>query len=323
MVSRTRRTVSRPLKAWYVDGMAMTHRFLPLIALPAVLATSLLRAQAPAADTIGYSAEQCPSCAAWNAPARPRLLHGNAWYVGTEGLSALLLTSSAGHILIDAGLPESARPIMESIRASGFRVEDIRLIVNSHAHYDHAGGIAAIQRASGARIAASPSSARVLSLGNVERDDPQYAIALAYPSVSSVSIDTVRDGDTLRVGPLAIVAHFTPGHSPGGTSWSWRSCAESECLDFVYADSQTPVSADGFFFTRSTTYPNAIADFERSFARLGRLRCDVLITPHPGASQLWERLEAGKLRDPGACARYVNRARAQLARRIAAERGEQ
>ena len=82
------------------------------------------------------------------------------------------------------------------------------------------------------------------------------------------------------------------------------------------------MSADDFFFTRSTTYPTAIADFERGFATLASLRCDVLVTPHPGASQLWERLDAGKLRDPGACARYVATARAQLARRIAKEKGE-
>jgi metallo-beta-lactamase class B len=135
----------------------------------------------------------------------------------------------------------------------------------------------------------------------------------------------LADGDTVRAGPIAIVAHLTAGHTPGGTSWSWRSCEGTICLDFVYADSQTPVSADGFLFTRNTTYPTALADFARGFAVLERLSCDVLLTPRPGASQLWERLDErdhgqpDALRDAEACRRYAANARAQLARRVAAE----
>jgi metallo-beta-lactamase class B len=99
-------------------------------------------------------------------------------------------------------------------------------------------------------------------------------------------------------------------------------------VDFVYADSQTPVSADGYSFTRSRTYPSAIADFERGFALLERLSCDILVTPHPGASGLWERLaerergEPGGLEDREACRRYAASARERLAGRIAAERAD-
>jgi metallo-beta-lactamase class B len=206
-------------------------------------------------------------------------------------------------------------------------VEDIRIIGNSHAHYDHAGGIAAIQRASGARVLATASSAAVLRRGTPGADDPQHDIALPYPAVTGTDVGVIADGDTVRVGPVAIVAHATPGHTPGGTSWSWRSCEAASCLDFVYADSQTPVSADGFFFTRSTAYPTALADFARGFAVLEQLSCDVLLTPHPGASQLWERLDKrdhgqqDALQDRQACRRYAANARAQLARRVAAEGG--
>ncbi len=304
-----------------MNRLTLLRRIPVLVATAIGLTTTPAGAQDPRSAPAGYTAEQCPSCASWNAAQAPAKIFGNIHYVGTRGLSAILLTSDSGHILIDAGLPESAEPIMASIRGLGFRIEDVRLIVTSHAHYDHAGGVAAIQRASGARVAASASSARVLALGNVERDDPQYEIHLAYPAVTGTKLEVFDDGDTLRVGPLAITAHLTPGHTPGGTSWSWRACEGSECLNFVYADSQTPVSADNFYFTRSRDYPNAIADFERGFATLERLKCDVLITPHPGASQLWERVASGSLRDPAACARYVAGARQQLARRIAKERG--
>src|SRR6478672_2325472 len=289
-----------------------------------LLAVALLplvaaRAQSGAADSlhVGYSAAQSPSCAEWNAPASPVRLYGNVYYVGTRGLSAILLTSDSGHVLIDAGLPESAEPIMAHIRALGFRVEDVKLIVNSHAHYDHAGGIAAIQRASGARVAASLPSALVLRSGMAGRDDPQHAIALAFPAVTGTDVRVLADGDAMRVGPISVVAHFTPGHTPGGTSWSWRACEGATCLDFVYADSQTPVSSDDFLFTRSAAYPTALQDFARGFAVLEQLPCDVLLTPHPSASQLWERIESHQLQDPQACKRYVVGARAALARRVA------
>jgi metallo-beta-lactamase class B len=141
------------------------------------------------------------------------------------------------------------------------------------------------------------------------------------------NVKTVRGGETLRVGPLAFTAHETPGHTPGGTSWTWRSCENSACVDFVYADSLTAVSADGFLFTSSREYPDAVADFERSFRTLENVSCDVLLTPHPEASGLWQRLErretggdADALIDPTACRRYVDAARGRLEKRLALEK---
>lgn len=271
----------------------------------------------------GYTPAECPSCAEWNAPTQAVRLIGDTYYVGTRGLSAILITSADGHVLIDGGLPESAPRIMANVRALGFRVEDIRLIVNSHAHYDHAGGIAAIQRASRARVAATASSAAVLRRGTPGPDDPQHAIALPFPAVGEVHV--IADGDTLRVGPLRLTARLTAGHTPGGTTWSWRACEAGACADVVYADSQTPISANGFRFTGSASYPAAVADFRRGHAVIEQLACDILLTPHPAASQLWQRLDARErgqanaLRDPDACRRYAATAREQLARRLAAE----
>ena len=221
-------------------------------------------------------------------------------------------------------LPQSAREIEAHIRQLGFRLEDVKLILNSHAHFDHAGGIAELQRATGAPVAASPWSARVLERGASDASDPQYGLLRGYAAVPHVR--TFADGDTLRVGPLALVAHFTGGHTPGGTTWSWRSCDGARCLDLVYADSQTPVSADDFLFTRNTRYPSAIADFQRGFAVLDSLRCDVLLTPHPDASQLWQRVAARDAGQPdalvnaNACRAYAAAARERLQQRIAKER---
>jgi metallo-beta-lactamase class B len=267
-----------------------------------------------ASDTAAYSAAECRSCAEWNAPSPPRRLFGNTWYVGTRGLASVLITSDSGHILLDGGLPSSAPLIAANIRALGFLVEDVRLMANSHAHSDHAGGLAALQRMSGAEVVALDWSARVIRDGRSPSDDPQFGILLDYPPVARVRV--IADGEELRVGPLRLTAHATPGHTPGGTSWSWRSCEGDRCLDFVYGDSQSAVSAEGFSFARS----GAAAQFERGFAALERLRCDVLVTPHPSASRLAERLEAGTLEDPEACRRYAAASRARLAARLQNER---
>jgi metallo-beta-lactamase class B len=236
----------------------------------------------------------------------------------------VLLTSPSGHVLLDAGLPQSAVPIMANIRALGFRVEDVRLIVNSHAHYDHAGGIAALQRASGAEVVASPWSASVMRAGESQLGDPQLFVSLRFPRVDSVRV--LGDGDTLRVGTTTVVAHFTGGHTPGGTSWSWQSCESGTCLSMVYADSQTAISDSTFFYTNSRAYPGVLDEFARGIATLERLSCDVLITPHPAAADLFGRVaarDAGERRalvDTLACKRYAENARTKLTERLARER---
>ena len=265
-------------------------------------------------------APACASCAEWNAPQRPFRIHGNTWYVGTHGLSALLITSPQGHVLIDGGLPESAPLIEANVRALGFRMRDVKVILNSHTHFDHSGGIAALARASGAAVAASRASAAVLARGASGPDDPQYGILPPFAPVPVARV--VADGDTVRVGPIALIAHLTPGHTPGSTTWSWRSCESRHCLEMVYADSQTPVSADGFRYTASAAWPTAVADFERGIAVIEGLRCDVLVTPHPDASGLWERVAARRVVDPQACRRYAATARERLARRVADERAK-
>jgi metallo-beta-lactamase class B len=288
-----------------------------------LLALGNTAAAAQAGDplTRPYPHAACASCAAWNQPQAPVRIHGNTWYVGTRGLTALLITSPAGHVLIDGALPNSAPLILANVRTLGFDVGDIRLILNSHVHFDHAGGIAALQRASGARVAASVSSAAVLERGTSAAGDPQHGALLDFPAVRNVQ--RFADGETLRMGPIAVTAHLTPGHTPGGTTWTWRSCDDAGCLDLVYADSHSAISAEGFRFSDSPAYPSAVADFERGFRTLETLSCDILITPHPGGSSLWERLERGRegLVDRTACERYAAAGRRQLQRRLEAERG--
>ncbi len=300
---------------------------LPLLACAACAPASPGDApEAPTTAVADTARTPCSMCAEWNVPHPPVRIYGDTYYVGTDGLSAILVTSPEGHVLLDGALPESAPLVAANVEALGFKMEDVRLILNSHAHFDHAGGIAALQRLSGAEVAASPASAAVLEAGVPGPDDPQYAELLPIPFPGVKNVREISDGDTLRVGPLAFVAHFTPGHTAGGTTWTWTACEADRCLDLVYADSMTPVSEEGYRFSESTRYPTILDDFERGFAVLEALPCDVLLAPHPGASALWERVAAraqgadDALVDATACARYASTARQKLTDRLASEK---
>lgn len=260
----------------------------------------------------------------WLEPQPPIKLLGNTYYVGSKGLSSILIASDEGHVLIDGGLPESAPLIAANIARLGFKIEDIRTIVLSHAHFDHAGGIAELQRLSGAQVVTSKSGAKALRQGHGGVDDPQFDVAQPFPAVEHVSV--LKDGETLQVGHVAITGYYTPGHTPGGMSWSWWTCERLRCAYFVYADSLTAVSADGFRFSDTPRYRRALTDFLWSFYIVRNLRCDILLTPHPGASNLWGRLaerDAGKrdaLIDGGACRAYSNGAARDFDERIQRER---
>lgn len=257
----------------------------------------------------------CDPCEEWNRPQAAFRVHGDTWYVGTAGVSAVLITSGDGHILIDGGLPQSAPLIVENIRKAGFRLEDVKIILNSHTHYDHAGGIASLQRASGARVFASPASQRALEHGGPLEEDPQFAFGPAhnnFPAVRRVRV--VRDGETLRLGKIEVTANFTPGHTAGGTTWTWRSCADHDCANIVYADSLNAVSAPGFRFDE----PARLAEFRRSIERVEALPCDILLAAHPVAIDMAARLP--NLRDDGACRRYAQGARQRLEARLEEER---
>jgi metallo-beta-lactamase class B len=273
-----------------------------------------------AADTAPIN---CDNCAEWNAFRAPFRVYGNTYNVGVEGLSSVLVVSRSGLILLDGGLPQSAPKIAASVRTLGYRIEDVKWIVVSHPHYDHAGGIAALARMSGAQVAASPRSALVLRAGVVGKDDPQWrADAVHYPPVAKVV--ELADGGTIKVGEVTLTAHHTPGHTPGSTTWSWRSCDGGRCLDMVYADSVTPVSAPDFRY--SDDGPRVEA-FRASLQVIGALPCHVLLCPHPDFSQLFERQEARKtahdrdpMIDPGACRKYASDGAAMLEKRLAKER---
>jgi len=235
---------------------------------------------------------KCDSCDEWNQPIEPFRVFANTYYVGTAGLSALLITGDAGHILLDGGLSQSAPLIEASIRKLGFKLEDVKLILNSHAHYDHAAGIAALQRASGATVVSSASGAQAFALGDAVADDPQAGFGNnGFPPVKNVRV--VKDKEVVRLGSLAVQMHNTAGHTPGSTTWTWQSCeaGPAKCLNMVYADSISAVAAPGFRFTGDAKTPSRVDQFRKSITTVGELPCDIMITTHPMATDL-----AGKLK---------------------------
>ena len=267
--------------------------------------------------------KMCERCPGWNTAVDPFRVFGNTYYVGTEGLSSVLIASDDGHILLDGALPESAERIDANIRKLRFDLKDVKLIVNSHAHYDHAGGIHALQKASRATVAASPQGAKALNRGENTPDDPQYGFGRdsnEFPRVGKVQV--VKDGDMLHVGPLVVTAHLTPGHTPGSTTWTWKSCEGGRCLDMVYADSLNAISAPGFKYSND---PPRVAAFRKSVALVASLPCDVMLSVHPEFSRVFEKLarraagDADAMIDPHACRDYAQSASEMLDRRLAQE----
>jgi metallo-beta-lactamase class B len=268
---------------------------------------------------------RCDDCDTWNQPQTPFRVFGNTYYVGTKGLGSILITSPRGHILIDGGLPQSAALIDANIQTLGFHTRDIKTIVYSHAHYDHVGGIAALQRASGATVLSSAGGRSAMTSGVLSPDDPQVRSALPFPAVKRISL--VTDSQVVRVGELAITAHLTPGHTPGGTTWSWRSCEGGRCLDIVYADSLTAVSDDGYRFRGDGTRPGMADTLRTSIARVAALPCDIIVSTHPGFVNLdakWKRLATSRddnpFVDPGGCRSYADAMFKRLEDRVASEK---
>jgi metallo-beta-lactamase class B len=259
----------------------------------------------------------------WTAPQKPFRIYGNTYYVGSKGLSAILITSPQGHILIDGTLPENQELIEGNIRALGFNVKDIKLILNTHAHGDHAGAIAGIAHDSGAEVAASEKGAKALMLGGDDPDDPQHGLAPFYPKVASVRI--VKDNETVHVGPLAVQAHYTPGHTPGSTSWTWTSCEQQRCLSMAEVDSLTLLSYDGYRYN-DPAHPERLAAFRQTLKTVAALPCDILMVPHPDAIDFLmhaaER-KSGEAHDPlvdnQACKAYAAMGQQNLDARIAKE----
>ena len=301
----------------------MNHYLTALLLTAALSACSAQKVAAPVATaTMPQPTDPilCADNAGWNSPATPRQIFGNSWYVGTCGISAILITSPQGHILIDSGTEKAAPQVAANIETLGFELQDVRLLLLSHEHHDHSGGVAYLQQVTGAPLYARAPADAVMRSGKNSRIDPQFLELSAMQAVAKVT--TIRDDQKVTSGSLQIQALATPGHTPGSTSWTWISCDEKQCLNMAYIDSLTAISDDQYRYSDDSSHPGYLASFRTALNQISQLPCDILLTPHPGASAMWQRLDANPsqpLVNPNGCRDYAANASLKLDKRVAEE----
>lgn len=217
---------------------------------------------------------------AWNRPVEPFRIAGNVYYVGAEGVSAFLIRTDDGAILIDGGLPETAPHIAASIAKVGVDIRDVKVLLNTHAHYDHGGGLAELKRLTGASLAVSGPDADRLEKGE--------------PSMPAVRVDRrLADGDTVRLGGTTLTARLTPGHTKGCTTWTMTTREEDLELDVLFHCSTSVVDT----LVGNEGYPDIVADYEHTFAKLRAMKADIFLSNHPWFFRMAEKI--GQMRAGG------------------------
>jgi metallo-beta-lactamase class B len=265
-------------------------------------------------------AQYHPANAPWNRPVAPFRIVGNLYYVGSSGVSSYLFTTPQGHVLLDSGFRETAPMIEANLKKLGFRMEDIRILLASHAHYDHAGGLAAIKARTKARFLASPADAPLFAAGG--RGDFQLGDRYLFPPVRPDGL--LRDGEPVQFGGMVLTPHFTPGHTKGCTSWTTTISDGRQSYRVVIPCS---LSAPGYQLVGNIKYPGIVRDFEKSIATLRALPCDIFLAGHAWDFDLPRKMEALKsgganpFIDPAGYVRYLDRAEAALRRALAAQSG--
>lgn len=237
-------------------------------------AKALLATAALAATALSAPAAQAANPAAWTAPQAPFRIVGNVYYVGAAGLSAYLITTDNGHILLDGTMPENVDMIARNIAALGFSIADVKFLLNSHAHFDHAGGLAGLKRASGAQMVASEGDRGALEGGRHVGDN-----VFGIGKFPAVKVDRViNDGESITIGATQMTAVLTPGHTKGCTTWSMQARQDGETYRIVFPCSLTVA---GNLLLTNKTYPGIVADYRNSFARVEALQADIVLPAHP------------------------------------------
>lgn len=269
------------------------------------------------ADACALSAES----EAKNQPVAPFRIAGNVYYVGASDVTSYLVVTSRGLILIDGGFAETAPQIEANIATLGFRLADVKIILNGHAHPDHAGGLARLKHDSGAKFEAMAQE--VVPLENEGRGTFYRGGRKLF---ESIKVDrTLHDGDTVRLGETMLTAHLTAGHTPGCTTWTTRVRDGRRSLDVVFA-CQATVPGDTPLVNDSA-YPAIAADFARTFATLASLPCDVFLAEHGSAYSLPGKIARMKADprtnafiDPRGYADFVQASRAEFETALAQQR---
>lgn len=284
----------------------------------------LVLAALASVTSAGVSAAQSPT---WTEPFPPFRIAENLYYVGSAGLASYLITTPQGHILINSNLEASIPQVQASVTRLGFELRDVKILLISHAHWDHNAGSARVKELTGATYMVMEGDADVVESGG--STDFQYGSdpRMRYPPTR---VDrTLHDGDQVRLGDVVLVAHHTPGHTKGCTTWSLTVQIGDKRYTAVIIGS--PNVNPGYRLVDNAAYPAIARDFERTFRVLESLRCDVFLGAHGSYFDLeakYARLKAGAVDafvDPSGCAAFVRQKaqqfRSELAKQVASGRG--
>jgi len=269
----------------------------PLVVVCTVLSISVASAAEPVLpQATGYQTRE-----AWRQPVMPFRIADHTWYIGTQGLSALLVTTPDGAVLIDGGLAQASDMLLTNIVATGTPLEAVKLILHSHAHADHAGALAAVKRATGATLVSNAESAVLLERGG--SNDIHYGDQIVFPPVQTDRL--VQDGERVELGGVGFTVHFTPAHTPGSMSWTWSDTRDDQPLHIAYADS---LSAPDYRLLDNPRYPHIVDAYRRGFATVRALPCDLLIAPHPEGVGWTPAVTAAPHPGPISCRDYADSA---------------
>lgn len=257
----------------------------------------------------------------WNQPVEPFRIAGNLYYVGASDVTSYLLTTPEGHVLLDGGFAETAPQITRNIEKLGFKVADVKLLLNSQAHYDHAGGLALLKRLTGAKLLASAEDAGQLARGG--KGDYKLGDQLPYEPVQADRI--VRDGEAVTLGGLTLTARLTPGHTKGCTTWTMvlDDGGKKRNVVFVGGTSVLPETP----LIDNPAYPKIAEDYARTFEVLKSLPCDVFLAAHGSFFSLQEKIarrgkpgETNPFVDSAGYKSYIEKAERDFREKLAAQR---
>lgn len=230
----------------------------------------------------------------WTQPFEPFRIAGNLYYVGSKGLASYLVTTPEGHVLINSDLEQSLPLLRDSVEKLGFKFADIKVLLISHAHFDHDAGSAAIKKATGARYMVMDADVPVVESGG--KADFQYPETV-YPKAK---VDRVlHDGDLVKLGGTTLVAHLTPGHTKGCTTWTVQVKEAGRTYEAVIVGS--PNVVPGYRLVNNAEYPRIADDYERMFRVLKSLPCDLFLGSHGSYFDLegkYRRRSAGAQANP-------------------------
>jgi len=218
----------------------------------------------------------------WSAPVKPFRIAGNVYYVGTRGLAAYLIVSNQGAILLDGTTVENAPLIERNIEAVGVPLHDVKRLICDHAHHDHVGALAQIKQDTGAQFLASAADTWALEHGHVRGDTDYRPLPFAPITVDRV----VLDGEAIQLGDVTLIAHLTPGHTPGCTSWSTTVQEQGRTLNVLFLCS---ITVAGNVLVGNRAYPKIASDYRATFRKLSAMKADIVLPSHPEIAAVLER----------------------------------